>query len=145
MQIIKARLFVNIVAFCQTLIAKTARLWHLKSRYLPNAVSQSLRIRLWHLKSRYLPKAVSQSLRIRLSPNSLIRTPVPKAETGKQSQEFGFAEFLSFVPLQRKTQYLRQNLIAKAAKTVKTKKLGTVPEFGFAEFWSFGTGRLHKT
>ena len=56
--------------------------------------------------------AVSQSLRIQLALNSLIRTPVSlaekhsKAKTGKLSPEFGFAEFLSFVPLQRKTQFL---------------------------------------
>ena len=39
-------------------------------------------------------------------------------ENRQTVQEFCFAEFLSFVPLQRKTQYLRQNLIAKAAKTL---------------------------
>ena len=67
---------------------------------------------LWHIKIRYLPNAVSQSLRIQLALNSLIRTPVSlaekhsKAKTGKLSPEFGFAEFLSFVPLQRKTQFL---------------------------------------
>ena len=33
-------------------------------------------VRLWHIKSRYLPNAVSQSLRIQLTLNSLIRTPV---------------------------------------------------------------------
>ncbi len=84
---------------------------------------------------------------------------------------------LSFVPLQRKTQCLRQNLIAKVLWHLKNSDLSnavsqssriqlalnsetdcgstgenayqggnwhTVPEFGFAEFWSFGTGRLHK-
>ena len=45
-------------------------LWHIKIRYLPNAVSQSLRIPLWHLKSHTLPKAPSQSPRIQLTLNS---------------------------------------------------------------------------
>ena len=36
--------------------------------------------------------------------------------TGKLSSEFGFAEFWSFLPLQRETQCLWQNLVAKAAK-----------------------------
>ena len=67
---------------------------------------------LWHLKNSDLPNAVSQSLRIQLALNSLIRPPVSlaekhsKAKTGKLSPEFGFAEFWSFVPLQRKTQFL---------------------------------------
>ena len=39
-------------------------------------------------------------------------------KTGILSQNSAKAEFLSFVPLQRKTQCLRQNLIAKAAKTL---------------------------
>ena len=57
---------------------------------------------LWHIKIRYLPNAVSQSPRIQLTLNSVIRTPVSlaekhsKAKTGKLSPEFGFAEFFSF-------------------------------------------------
>ena len=43
----------------QNRVAKV--LWHIKSRYLPNAVSQSPRIQLWHLKKTDLPNAVSQS------------------------------------------------------------------------------------
>ena len=43
-------------------------------------------------------------------------------KNGKLSPEFGFAEFWSFVPLQRKTQFLRQTKVAKAAKA-KTGKL----------------------
>ena len=35
---------------------------------------------LWHIKIRYLPNAVSQSLRIQLALNSLIRTPVSNKE-----------------------------------------------------------------
>ena len=48
---------------------------------------------LWHIKIRYLPNAVSQSLRIQLALNSLIRTPVSlaekhsKAKTGKLTQK----------------------------------------------------------
>ena len=83
--------------FWQNLVAKV--LWHIKIRFLPNAVSQSLRIQLalnsetdcrfqirkhsiggpgvlWHLKSPNFPKAVSQRPRIQLTLNSLIRTPV---------------------------------------------------------------------
>ena len=74
-------------------------LWHIKIRYLPNAVSQSLRIPLWHPKSPSLLKpssqspriqltlnSVSQSPRIQLTLNSVIRMPVSKARTGVQSQ-----------------------------------------------------------
>ena len=91
-------------------------LWHIKIRYLPNAVSQSLRIQLalnslirtpisnkegtayggpgvlWHIKIRYVPKAPSQSLRIQLTLNSVIRMPISlaekhsKAKTGKLSK-----------------------------------------------------------
>ena len=77
---------------------------------------------LWHIKIRYLPNAVSQSLRIQLALNSLIRTPVSlaekhsKAKTGKLSPEFGFAEFLSFVSLQGKTLFIWQIKVAKMAK-----------------------------
>ena len=46
-----------------------------------------------------------------------------KAKTGKQSPEFGFAEFWSFVPLQRKTQFLWQNLIAKVLWHLKNSGL----------------------
>ena len=57
---------------------------------------------LWHIKIRYLPNAVSQSLRIQLVLNSLIRTPVSlaekhsKAKTGKLSPEFGTSRILKF-------------------------------------------------
>ena len=50
-----------------------------------------------------------------------------KARTGKLSQEFGFAEFLSFVPLQRKTQCLRQNLVAKVLWHLKNSDLSKAP------------------
>ena len=82
----------------QNLVAKV--LWHIKSRYFPNAPSQSPEFsgaefgnqnaefhwRLWHLKSHTLPKAVRQSLRIQLALNSLIRTPVPLAETHTKAE-----------------------------------------------------------
>ena len=89
--------------------------------------------RLWHLKSHTLPKAVSQSLRIQLALNSLIRTPVPKAETGILSQNSASPNiaksvaFCSFVPLQRKTQFLRQNLIAKVLWHIKIRFLPNAP------------------
>ena len=117
--------------------------------------------------------APAQKLLVRQEP------PDAKAENGRQSPEFGFAEFwsfctrlllkqefpdakaetgklsknsalqnnaksvafCSFLPLQRKTQYLRQNLIAKAAKAETGKPS---PEFGFAEFLSFCTRLLIK-
>ena len=41
-----------------------------------------------------------------------------QGENRQTIPEFGFAEFWSFVPLQKKTQCLRQNLVAKAAKTL---------------------------
>ena len=43
---------------------------------------------LWHIKIRYLPNAVSQSLRIQLALNSLIRTPVSFAEFANQNAGF---------------------------------------------------------
>ena len=120
---------------CQN-VGRDDWLWHPKSPSLLKPSSQSPRIQLtlnsvirmpisnkegtayggpgtlWHIKSPVLPKAPSQSLRIQLALNSVIRMPVSlaekhsKAKTGKLSPEFGFAEFWSFVPLQRKTQLL---------------------------------------
>ena len=43
-------------------------------------------------------------------------TALVKQETGVQSQNSANAEFWSFLPLQRETQCLWQNLVAKAAK-----------------------------
>lgn len=45
-------------------------------------------------------------------------------ENRRTVPEFGFAEFWSFVPLQRKTQCLRQNLVAKAANFPVIKDKG---------------------
>ena len=58
----------------------------------------------------------------RPKPKPRKKMPVSKARTGVQSQNSALPNnaksvaFCSFVPLQRKTQFLWQNLIAKAAK-----------------------------
>ena len=83
--------------------------------------------RLWHLKNSDFPNAPSQSLRIQLALNSLIRTPVPKAETGILSKN-------SASP----------NSGVLAQGVGKTGNRQTLPEFCFAEFWSFCTGLLVK-
>ena len=61
-----------------------------------------------------------------------------KTRNRQTIQEFCFAEFLSFVPLQRKTQCLRQNLIAKVLWHLKSPNLPKAPsqspEFSGAEF-----------
>ena len=128
-------------------------LWHLKSRYLPNAVSKSPRIPLWHLKNPNLPKAVSQSPRIPLW--HLKSRYLPNASS--QSPEFSGAEFANqtagsiggktFQSENRQTIpriRLRRILELLHRDVGKTGNRRTVPEFGFAEFLSFGTRRLHK-
>ena len=57
-----------------------------------------------------------------------------QGENRQTVREFGFAEFWSFVPLQRKTQCLRQNLIAKAAKTSLPYILSTLLKVEFSCF-----------
>ena len=77
---------------------------------------------LWHLKSHTLPKAPSQSSEFSGAEfgkknAGFIGGKTFQGENRRTVPEFGKAEFWSFVPLQRKTQCLRQNLVAKAAKT----------------------------
>ena len=57
-----------------------------------------------------------------------------QGENRQTVREFGFAEFWSFVPLQRKTQCLRQNLVAKAAKTSLPYILSTLLKVEFSCF-----------
>ena len=77
---------------------------------------------LWHIKSRFLPKAPSQSLRIQLTLNSLIRTPVPqakthtKAETGKPSPEFGLRRILEFCAFAEKNAVFLANQGCKGSQ-----------------------------
>ena len=132
-------------------------------------------------KKPYLTKRPKPKPRIQLTLNSAIKMPPPQAKKTVQAINrrtvAKSVAFCSFVPLQRKTQCLRQNLVAKVLWHIKSHDLPkatsqssriqlalnsetdcgstgenayqggnwhTVPEFGFAEFWSFGTGRLHK-
>ena len=77
-------------------VGRNDRLWHLKGRYLPKAVSQSLRIRLWHLKSHTLPNAPSQSPRIRLwhlksryLPNAVSQSPTDRRYQIRKAWHWG--------------------------------------------------------
>ena len=83
---------------------------------------------LWHIKIRYLPNAVSQSLRIQLALNSLIRTPVSLAEKHSKAKTGPFClttlqkvEFPCFFK-SSKTQALCHN------------QKQTIQEFGTAGF-----------
>ena len=84
---------------------------------------------LWHIKSPDLPKAVSQSLRI---PLWHIKSPdLSKAVSQSPRIQLTLNSVIR-MPIS----------LAEKHSKAKTGKLS--PEFGFAEFWSFGTRRLHK-
>ena len=116
-----------IIFFCQY-----CRLWHLKSRYLPNAVSQSPRIPLWHLKKPDLPKAPSQS------PEKKCRFHWRKNIPRRKPADYPRILLCRILALLHK---------AVAKTGVSRRKSGNrhiIPEFGFAEILSFGTGLLIK-
>ena len=111
---------------------------------------------LWHLKNSDLSNAVSQSSRIQLALNSLIRTPVSlaekhsKAKTGKLSPEFGTSRILKFCAFAKKNAVSLTNQGCKGCQNASPfclttlsiqdpsiENRHTVPEFGFAEFFSF--------
>ena len=92
--------------------------------------------RLWHLKCRYFPKAVSQSLRIQLTLNSGKKMPVSKARTGVQSQNSACAEFWSFVPLQRETLFFLAKPGRKGGKRGNRQTVPRIRQSRILEFWN---------
>ena len=95
----------------------------------------------WHIKIRYLPNAVSQSLRIQLALNSLIRTPVSlaekhsKAKTGRTIPRIRHKpNSWAFVSLQGKTLFIWQ---IKVAKTAKAKLCATKNRHNYLKFCAF--------
>ena len=137
-------------------------LWLPNNPILPKAPNQSPRIPLWQQKSHYLPKAPSQirkqhaefqsenrhiiqefgaSRILELLHKAVGKTGVTRCKSGNRQtlQEFCFAEFLSFLPLQRETQCLWQKLIAKALWHLKSPDLSKAvsqspPNSAYAEF-----------
>ena len=101
------------IFFCQYF-----RLWHLKNPDLPNAVSQSpTDCRFQRRKPADYPRILLCRI-LALLHKAVAKTGVSRRKTRNRQTIAKSAAFCSFVPLQRKTQCLRQNLVAKAAKTV---------------------------
>ena len=73
---------------------------------------------------------------------SLLRTAEPCFRTGILHPEFGLRRIRRFCAFAEKNAVFLANQGCKGSQTVNRH---TFPEFGFAEFWSFGTGNLHKT
>ena len=121
-------------------------LWHLKNSDLSNASSQSPESeRRFHKRKnnpRRQPAYYPRILLCRIL--ELLHRAVGKTGNRRTVPEFGFAEFWSFVPLQRKTQCLRQNLVAKVLWHLKSHTLPKAPsqspEFSGAEFGKKNAG-----
>ena len=108
-------------------------LWHIKSRYLPNAVSQSpeKKCRFQRRKPANYPRILLCRI-LELLHTAADKTGVTRCKSGNRQT------ILSFVPLQRKTQCLRQNLVAKAAKAVQNINGHSQPRIRLRrilEFW----------